>query len=113
MFKNATCTSLARNVFSPGTCYIRNTSSAGYLSPGELKIHQIQARTLKLMKIGSFGLDSISNKDNFHQIEHEPPITGMFIFHTTGPKLNIRYTIFEFYLGLRDLKYNRSPATIL
>ena len=32
--------------FSPGTCYIRNTSSAGYLGPSELKIHQIQARTL-------------------------------------------------------------------
>ena len=32
--------------FSPGTCYIRNTSSAGYLGPSELKIHQIQARKL-------------------------------------------------------------------
>ena len=32
--------------FSPGTCYIRNTSAAGYLRFIELKIHQIQARTL-------------------------------------------------------------------
>ena len=32
--------------FSPGTCYIRNTSSAGYRGLSELKIHQIQARTL-------------------------------------------------------------------
>ena len=31
---------------SPGTCYIRNTSSAGYLGSSELIIHQIQARTL-------------------------------------------------------------------
>ena len=32
--------------FSPGTCCIRNTSSAVYLGPSELIIHQIQARTL-------------------------------------------------------------------
>ena len=65
------------------------------------------------MKNGSFGLDSISHIEYFHQVEHQPPITGMFIFHTTGPKLYIRYTIFAFSLGLSDLKYNRSQATIL
>ena len=32
--------------FYPGTCYSSNTSSAGYLGPSDLKIHQIQARTL-------------------------------------------------------------------
>ena len=65
------------------------------------------------MKMGLFGLDSISNKENCHQVEHQPPITGISIFHTTGPKLYIRYTIFAFSLGLSDLKYNSSQATIL
>ena len=63
--------------------------------------------------MGSFVLDSISNKENCHQVEHQPRITGMFIFHTTGPKLYIRYTIFAFSLGLSDLEYNRSQSTIL
>ena len=65
------------------------------------------------MKNGLFGLDSISNKENFQKVEHKPPMTGMFIFHTTEPKLYIRYTILAFSLGLSDLKYNRSQATIL
>ena len=29
---------------SPGTCYIRYTSSAGYLGPSELTIHQYSSK---------------------------------------------------------------------
>ena len=65
------------------------------------------------MKNGSLGLDSVINKENFHKVEHKPPMTVMFFFHTTGPKLYIRYTILSFSLGLSDLKYNRIQATIL